>query len=169
MAKNHISIPGEFTMLIRSVSSIEGVLEELCPELNLFEQISSEILERVKQSFDLQQTLMGVGKDAVAMGKKASRVPGLAADVLTSIVKGRAKINLEPTGYEPIMNQITDTVTSMILTAFACIIFFGSCILCLTDIQPQTESGMPLLAMFGFLFSIALAIYTVKRIIKNKS
>jgi ubiquinone biosynthesis protein len=59
-------------------------------------------------------------------------------------------------------------VRSVILALFACILFFGSCILCLSDLQPKTSFGMPLLAAAGFLFSISLAIYTVKLMSKKK-
>ena len=46
MSSNYISIPGEYTMLIRSIATIEGVLEELCDGLNLFEQITNRLMER---------------------------------------------------------------------------------------------------------------------------
>ena len=37
--KHHIVMPGRFTMLVRSFLTIEGVMEQLCPELNLFDII----------------------------------------------------------------------------------------------------------------------------------
>ena len=164
MTKHHIKVPSEYTILIRSVSAMEGVIEELSPELNLFAQITDKVLARVRQNFDVQQTLINMGKEAFAVGKKASRIPGLAADALTGINKGRVKINLEPTGYEPIMNQLNKSIQSIILAFFSCVIFFGSCLLCMTDIQPKTAEGMPVVAVFGFIFSIALAIYTLKKV-----
>ena len=132
-------------------------------QLNLFEMISNKLLERAKESFDVRQALLGVGKDAVSIGKKAARVPGLAADALNGIIKGRTKINLELTGYDELMDRVSDTSRNIILAVFACVVFFGSCILCMTDIQPRTSDGMPIVAVFGFIFSIALAIYTVRR------
>jgi len=167
MSKHSIKIPGEYTMLIRSIATIEGVIEQLCPELNLFEMITTKLMDRAKQSFDVQQTLLSVGKDALSVGKKAARVPGLAADALNSIIKGRTKINLELTGYQDLMRDFNDLTRNVVLAIFACVIFFGSCILCLTDIQPQTVDGLPIVAVFGFIFSIALGVYTVKRMTKK--
>ena len=167
MSKHCIKIPGEYTMLIRSIATIEGVIEQLCPELNLFEMITTKLMDRAKQSFDVQQTLLSVGKDALSVGKKAARVPGLAADALNSIIKGRTKINLELTGYQDLMRDFNDLTRNVVLAIFACVIFFGSCILCLTDIQPQTVDGLPIVAVFGFIFSIALGVYTVKRMTKK--
>ena len=168
MAEHNIKVPGEYTMLVRALATIEGVMEELCPKLNLFEMISDKLIERAKQSFDLQQALLGAGKDVLAFGKKAARVPVLAADVLNALAKGRSKINFELTGYQPLMDQLSDTVKYIILAVFACVMFFGCCLLCLTDLEPKTANGIPLAAEVGILFSIALAIYTVKKLTRKK-
>ncbi len=168
LGENYIKIPGEYTMLIRSIGTIEGVLEQLCPELNLFKMITDKLLARAKQSFDLQKTLMDVGKDAMSLSKKATKIPVLISDALNSVVKGRAKINLELTGYQELMDQISGMVKYSILALFSCVIFFGSCILCMTNIEPKTSSGMPLLAVFGFIFSIALGIFTIKKLIQSE-
>ncbi len=167
LGTNYIKIPGEYTMLIRSIATIEGVIEQLCPELNLFKMITDKLLERAKQSFDLQKTLLDAGKDALSLGKKATKIPVLISDVLNSVVKGRTKINLELTGYQELMSQVTEMVKSVILALFSCIMFFGSCMLCMTDIEPKTSSGMPLLAVAGFIFSISLGIYTIKKLVKK--
>ena len=164
MSENYIKIPGEYTMLVRSIATIEGVMEELCPELNLFKIITDKLLERAKKSFDLQQTMLSVGKDALAVGKKASRIPSLASDALNSVIKGRTKIKFELTGYEGLMNQLTEIIKLSILALFSCVLFFGSCILCMTDMQPTTVDGLPVMAVVGFIFSIALAVYSVKKI-----
>ena len=72
------------------------------------------------------------------------------------------------TGYEELVEKAGATVKNIVLALFACILFLGSCILCTTDIQPQTGSGIPLPAAAGIIFSIALAIYTIRRMTKKK-
>ncbi|MBP3900694.1 MAG: hypothetical protein J6D53_04430 [Blautia sp.] len=170
MSDNYIKIPGEYTMLVRSIATIEGVMEELCPDLNLFKIITDKLLERAKKSFDLQQSMISAGKDLLSVGKKASRIPSLASDALNSVIKGRTKIKFELTGYEPLMANLTETVKLCIFALFSCVLFFGSCILCMTNIEPKTVNGIPLLALIGFIFSIALAIYTVRKLsmLQNK-
>ncbi len=167
-ARNQISMPGKFTMLVRSLSAIEGVIEQLCPELNLFKIISDKLLERARKSFDVTQSLMSAGKDALEMGKKTAKVPYLAYDLLNNTVKGRTKINLELTGYEQLTKDVTGTVLNAVLALFSCVLFIGSCLLAGTDIKPQLDSGMPLISSAGLIFSFSLAIYTVRRFTKKK-
>ena len=167
-ASNYITLPSEFTMLLRSLIMIEGVIEELCPALNLFELLSEKFMERAKQNFDLKQSLLEVGQEVLSVGKKAANIPTLISDTLKDIVKGNAKINLELIGYDALMASLTYMIKNIILAVFACVIFFGSCMLCMTDIGPTTRSGMPLLSEVGFLFSIALGMYSVKKMTVKK-
>ena len=166
--KHHISLPGKYTMLVRSIATIEGVIEQLCPELNLFQQITDKLMDRVKKNLDVKQELIAAGKDILGVSKKVAKMPELGYDALNGLVKGRTKMNLELLGYEEIFNRINDTTKNVILAVFACVLFIGSCVLSSTDLKPKTPSGEPLIAAVGIVFSIALAIYTIKRMSKKK-
>ena len=166
--KHHIKLPGRFTMLVRSLATIEGVIEQLCPSLNLFEIISGKLMERAKKSFDLEQEIIGIGKDALEISKKAAKIPALASDVLKGVARGRTKINLELTGYEELIKKGSDSIKNVVLALFACILFVGSCILTLSDITPKAPGGIPAVAAIGLIFSIALGIFTVRNIGKKK-
>ena len=98
--KHSVTLPGKFTMLVRSLITIQGVIEQLCPELNLFELLSNKLMDRMKKNFDLKQEIIDKGKDLLAAGAKTAKIPLLAADALNNLAKGRMKINMELTGYE---------------------------------------------------------------------
>ena len=166
-SRHHISMPRKYTMLARSVTTIEGVIAQLCPELNLFSFLANKLMERAAKNRDVAQSLLSTGKEALEAGKKTMKIPVLTYDVLNSMVRGRMKLNLELTGYEKIVNKAAVTAKQIVMAMFACILFFGSCLLCTTDIQPKLQNGIPLIAAVGLLFSIALAIYTVKQMSKK--
>ena len=166
--KHHISLPGKYTMLVRSIATIEGVIEQLCPQLNLFQQITDKLMERVKQTIDVEQKLLAAGKDALDIGKKVSRMPSLAYDALNNMVKGRTKISFELTGYEDVLKSLNTTVKNIVFALFSCVLFIGSCILSSVDMQPKTPTGQPVVAAVGMVISVALGIYTIKRMSKKK-
>ena len=166
--KHHITMPGKFTMLVRSLATIEGVIEQLCPELNLFEIFSNKLMDRAKKNFDLEQQLISVGKDALEVGKKAARLPALASDLLKSAARGRMKMNMELTGYEELLVKGGDTIKNVMLALFACVLFIGSSLLCLADISPKAPGGVPVLAAIGLILSVSLAIYAVRNMTKGK-
>ena len=173
-AKHHISLPGKFTMLVRSIATIEGVLEEFCPKLNLFTLLTDRFMERAKQNFDLKAELTSGGKEVLAMSKKAIKIPVLASDALSTFVKGRSKFTLEVTGYDELLKKGSKTLKNLVLAVFACILFLGSCMLfigtCILQMVAQesrTPDSMPVIAGLGFVASIALAIYVIKKLSKK--
>ena len=166
-SKHHIQLPGQFTMLGRAIISIEGVIEQLCPELDLFDLLSKKMIERSKKSFDIKQTLLDAGKDLLDIGKKSTKIPGLIADSLSTLSKGKTKINMEITGLDEPLEKIGNYVRYMVLAFIACILFIGSCILATVNIEPKTSNGIPIISITGIVFSIALAIYSVKKLSKK--
>ena len=167
-SRHHIKLPGQFTMLGRAVLAIEGVIEQLCPELDLLKLMTEKMIERKKNSFDLKKTLLDAGKDVLGTGRKVSRIPGLVADSLNGLAKGKTKINMELTGVDEPLEKIGCFVKYIVTSLIACVLFIGSCILAGLDIQPKTNTGMPLISVIGIVFSIALAIYSVSKLTKKQ-
>ena len=161
--KHNIKIPSEYTMLGRSLITIEGVIEELCPSLDLFTILTEKMKERTKQSFDLKQIITDVGKGTINLTKKTLQIPGLAADALAALSKGKMRMNVEFTGLDEPLAKIGEFVKYIVLSILACVLFIGSCILCSVDIEPKMDNGMPAIAVVGIVFSIALAIYSVRK------
>ncbi len=163
-AKNHVSMPGRFTMLARSVTTMEGVIEQLCPDLNIFNLLYAKMKERMRRNFDLKREIVDKGRELFDAGKKAAKIPVLASEALDHMVKGKMKMNMELTGYDEPLQRIEHLVRYTVLTIVACVLFIGSCILCTTAFKPTLSNGMPLIAVVGLVFSIALAVFAVKKL-----
>jgi len=166
--RHHIVLPGRYTMLVRSFLTIEGVMEQLCPELDLFEVISDKLMDRMKRSFSLEKEIKNLGQGVLDVGSKVSKIPELLSDTLADIMKGRLKINLELTGYQELMQALGDMVNNLILVIVGCVLFSGGCKLCQADIRPMTPNGMPLFAIILLVVGIAMIIFAIKRIFKKK-
>ncbi len=166
--KHHIVMPGRFTMLVRSFLTIEGVMEQLCPELNLFDIISEKLMDRMKKSFSLKAEILSLGEGVLDVGKKVSMIPQLAAEALSDVMKGRLKINMELTGYEELVKNLGEKINDIILIIVACVLFSGGCRLCQTEIQPLVPGGMPLIALVILLVGLSLGVYALKRIFRKK-
>ena len=161
----HIAVNTEYTMMVRSLVTMEGVLEMLCPELDLFGFLQEKLLSRAKENFDIKEKLASSVESLAAGALRTAKLPGLATDVLRNLVKGRLKISFEMTGYEEPFHVLIDVIKNVVLAIFACVMFSGSCMLYSAQVPPMVD-GMPLFALIGFAVSIALAIYSIKRLVK---
>ena len=166
--RHHITMPGRFTMLVRSFLTIEGVMEQLCPELDLFEVISDKLMDRMKKSFSLEKEIMNLGQGVLDVGKKVSRIPQLIADTLSDIMKGRLKVNLELTGYEELISELGAKINDIILVIIGCVLFSGGCRLCSTQLRPILPNGMPLIAVIVLMIGSSMLLFALKRIFRKK-
>ena len=167
LSVHHITMPGEFTMLVRSFVTIEGVLESFCPELNVFDAMTRKMTERMRESFDIRQKVAGAMQELLATGRQATKIPSAVIGLLRNLAKGRMKIAFELTGYDDLLDKLADIVKDLILALFASVLFAGSCTLGTTKIQPQVD-GIPIVALIGFVLSAALAIHTILELWKRK-
>ena len=168
MDANAIELPGRFTMLFRSVITIEGVIEDICPELNLLKILSDRMAARVKNNFDLKATITNLGKEIYNLGGKSLKLPAQISDSLGLLNKGKMKVNMEVTGLDEPLSLIAEFARYTILSVIACVLFIGSCILCTTNMMPKAAGDVPLVAVVGILFSIALGIFAVRKLWKMK-
>ncbi|MBR2259531.1 MAG: AarF/ABC1/UbiB kinase family protein [Blautia sp.] len=166
--EHHIVVSPEYTMMVRSLVTMEGVLEMFCPELDLFGFLQEKLLARAKESFDVKEQLASSIEALAATAARTVKLPGLATDVLRNLVKGRLKISFELTGYEGPFRVLVEVIINVILSIFACVLFTGSCMICMAHIPPMID-GVPLFALGGFAVSIALAIFSVKNLRKAVS
>lgn len=164
--EHHIVVSAVYTMMIRSLVTMEGVLEVLCPELDLFGFLQEKLLARAKENIDVKEQLASSMGSIAATAVRTVKLPGLAADVLRNLVKGRTRITVEAAGYEEPLRLIIDVIKNVMLAIFACVLFSGSCRLCGTSMAPMVDD-IPLFALIGFAVSISLGIYSIRKLIKN--
>ncbi|MDO4864168.1 MAG: AarF/UbiB family protein [Ruminococcus sp.] len=167
LAKHNITMPSRFTMLVRSLVTIEGVLQEFCPDLNLFDFLTQKMLKRLRENFDLREKLHDAMKEVVSVGLDAKQVPAALVSLLRNLSKGKMKVGFELMGYDDLVSRVQSTVKNLTLAVIACVMFIGSCIICTTDIKPQFN-GIPFIAMMGFVVAFALGIYAVGQLSKFK-
>ena len=163
--EHHIAVSSEYTMMIRSLVTMEGVIEMFCPELDLFDFLQEKLMSRAKESIDVKEKLASSMGSLAATTLRTVKLPGLASDVLRNLVKGRLKISFELTGYEEPFRVLIGVITDVLIAIFACVIFSGSCRVYAASMPPLVD-GIPLFALAGFAVSIALAIYAIKKLIK---
>lgn len=167
LSEHHIAMPGEYTMLVRSLVTMEGVIEALSPELNLFDFLSRKMTERMRESFDAQAKVAELIETLGSVGTRTVRIPMMIFDVLKSLSKGKMKINFEITGYDELVKSLNEMIMNVMLIVISCVLFLGSSILCMTNVKPRAGE-MPLISFIGFIVSVALCIYAIQKMSRKK-
>ncbi|MDD3165665.1 MAG: AarF/UbiB family protein, partial [Oscillospiraceae bacterium] len=92
---NDISMPQGFSMVARGVATLEGVVAELSPEINVMQVAAGLMSEDVLGNIDWRRELRCSARTIRDSGRKAMELPALVADFLRMGIKGQQKWNME--------------------------------------------------------------------------
>lgn len=155
-----IAIHTDLTILCRSMVTLEGTLRICSPTVNMMEVLSVHMSQQFFQSFSLKNELTHKARLLYGSMDKSLEIPALFADLLNITKNGQTKLNLEFADLQEQRKSLQHITRQIILCFLACFLFLGSCILCLSDLEPQLFS-MPWISSLGFLLSFLLMIWLI--------
>lgn len=121
--KHPITLPKGFTAFGRAILTIQGVLKEVDPTIDLISMFIDLIKSDIFKSKDLKQkTFLNASKALNAL-TKTSQIPGQVATMLDLGVKGKARLNLDINNIDKLNASIKNVATkiaySLVIGAFS--------------------------------------------------
>lgn len=164
--RNNIRFPKEFTMLIRSLIIIEGVISKLSPDVKIIDILISYVKSNNKfylfKNFDLIETLITYSNFA----KSITHIPTKIIELSDSIIHGRAKIQLTHKNLEKNVNTLNKMVNRLIIGLVISSIIIGSSLILTSNIGPK-YANMSVLGLTGFAIAAFMGFWLLIFIIKS--
>lgn len=161
---NNLQIDDSITMLIKAFGTLEGVIEELNPELSLFEVIAPFAQKYFFEQFDLKEELRQTGLDYLGSIKALPKLPSQSLAVLETFTKGKAKLNLEFKNQHILLERAEAMVNRLVIGLILSALVIGSSLLVQTS--PSGGTFISNLGIFGYgaaaisiLFLVAESLY----------
>ena len=145
---NNLQIDDSITMLIKAFGTLEGVIEELNPELSLFEVIAPFAQKYFLEQFDLKEELRQTGLDYLTSIKAIPKLPSHSLSVLDTFIKGKAKLNLELKNQGVLLERAEAMVNRLVIGLILSALVIGSSLLVQTS--PGGGTFISNLGMFGY-------------------
>lgn len=155
--KHHISMPPGVTMVARGMLTIEGVLADVCPSVNITQLLGQRFASETFRDIDWKKTAALDLKALYESAQKSLSIPALLSDTLRAAQKGELKIRMEQTRAPEQERTHERHLRGARNAALLCVGFSGSCLMCLSGITP-TLLGLPWVAAAGFAGTAALAL-----------
>ena len=167
MKNNHMSMPHGMTMLARGLTQVEGVLAEICPDINMMEIAYERLLEESIHNIDIRQEIGHAGRKFLRMVSNGSEIPSLTSEIMKEHLrgKGRMTLDLEPTS--ELTAVIDRAVRNLVIGLCITGLLVGSSIICTTNLRPRIL-GIPFLGFIGFFISVAAIFYFTGRYFLRK-
>ncbi|MBT1161922.1 MULTISPECIES: ABC1 kinase family protein [Bifidobacterium] len=161
LAQRHgIEVPSSVTTVGRALVTLEGLLDEFIPDVNMIEIISKHIATSKSPKQAARDELESLGVEghlalhgllsALAEAKTASRM----------LTRGQLRVNVELIGAEEPMNKLSDMVNRLTMALIVVGLFVGSSIVYFAGMKPIIF-GIPVVGFMGYVVAFVLSAWIV--------
>lgn len=166
-SENHLAMPSGVSMLTRGVITLEGVLVEISPEINIVTIMNNHMAGQALEDFELIKFMKINSQQFINSGQKAVEIPGQMSDFFNLVNKGQVKVNLELIGSEEPLAEIDKMVNKIVICIITAALLIGSSFIATTDMTPQLM-GIPALGAIGYFAAIVLGGGLLISILKKR-
>ena len=154
MKTNGIAMPSSLTMLARGLATIEGVVADLSPELNIMNVITARIGDQMFDNVDWRALLTQDARAIYESSRKSLEIPALLADILRTGLKGEANLGVEHHAGEDVRKLVIAMVRKLCLMLLSLGLFiFGGAV---AGNGPQVF-GLPIYSSGCFVLALCAA------------
>ena len=89
-----ISMPAGLSMLARGLATIEGVVAQVSPDINVLEVAKARVRDTLMENVNWQEELRRAAGTLYDSGKKSIAIPALASDLMRMATRGQLNVNL---------------------------------------------------------------------------
>lgn len=164
--KNNVELPSVVTMFARGMVTLEGLLTEYMPNVNMVQIISAHIKNEKSSYRRMQEAAQDLAHDAYRAAKgqlEAAEYLGLASRMLT---RGQLKVNTQVLGSEAVLRHLGSIVDRMSMAIVIAGLFIGSSVVYFAKIEPVVF-GIPVIGFIGYLSALILALGLGREIWRN--
>ena len=160
MKENKIAMPHGLTMLARSLPHMEGVLQEISPEINLVQIAAVRLRTGIWEEGNWKKEMKDQGKSLYRSIRKAIDIPSLVTDILQGYMKGQTRIKLDLRASDDFAWLLRKLVRNIVTGLWVMALLISSSIICTTDMYPRLW-GIPALGVLGYLCAVVVVLYVV--------
>ena len=146
-------MPHSFTMQVRGLTTIEGVIAEIATGINVVQVATVRMSGNKLSDFDLKKELRMSGKEIWQALQKGIKIPSYISDLLRSYMQGQTSINLDLHATDDLTVMLNALVRRLVMGFLIMALLISSSIICTTDMKPKLL-GIPALGAIGYFLAI---------------
>ena len=164
--KNDVELPSVVTMFARGMVTLEGLLTEYMPDVNMIQIIQAHI-KNEKSTYarvrDMSRDFAASSYRAAKGSLEAAEYLGLASRMLT---RGQLKVNTQIMSSDKALRQLGGIIDRMSMAIVIAGLFIGSSVVYYARIEPVVF-GIPVIGFMGYVSALVLALMLGRNIWLN--
>ncbi|MEW6459128.1 MAG: AarF/ABC1/UbiB kinase family protein [Bacillota bacterium] len=161
--RHRVRLPNELTMLIKSIITADGLVQQLDPEISVADVARPLGKRLLAERYSLKRLRRLWGESLPEYAQIASRVPFQLHDVLEQLARGELRIKQDNPGLDRLGGRISALANRLVLAALVGILFLSSALFAYMDYRFADSVSAADLTFFSGLVLGAWLLYKVLR------
>lgn len=155
--KHGLRIPPDFFLVLKAFSTIENIVRELDPEIDLVKAAKPHVEQIIAQRLDLKslrEELMDSGGEVFSLVRD---LPQEIRTILRLFRRGKVHVEIDHKGLEPVVRDLVRGLNRLSYGLMFSAMLIGSALIVLADVPPKW-GDMPIIGIIGFVFTFLIAV-----------
>ena len=137
--RNNLQLIPQVTMLMKALSTLEGVIEELDPELSLMEVIQPYAEKYYLKQLDVTDSVKRLGLDFAKSSKSLPRLPARSLQALETFIRGKSQVTMSFKEQKQFLNRLENLSNRLTWALIVCGLLIASALLLGIPDNPTTQ------------------------------
>lgn len=157
--RHKLRCPADLVFLIKAITTIEGVGEQLAPAFDVAEHVRPHIERLLRRRYGVAALRRRMRETAGHYAELAETLPRQLRAVLFALRRNAVTVNLEHRGLAHLTDTIEHASRNITRGLVIAALLIGSSILILTDAAADTRGPLTVVGLVGFLTAAAIAVF----------
>ena len=168
MRKNHLRLPANLSLLLKTVIMIEGLGVKLDPEFRLTTALESYADRLIMRKYSPIKLIRNLGQASLDLARLGTEMPQHLRRIVSATENGSLQVGMRPEGFDPIINRFERISNRIVLGVIAAAFINGLAVLASVYRPPLWESWAWVVFAFGFLCALTLGVYLAVIILRPR-
>ena len=164
--KNGIELPGTVTMLARALVTLEGVVDNLLPNVSMVDIIRNHLRAHETYESVAKREAKRLARESVGAAHGLLQAAGESGHAMKMLTRGQLRLNLDIAGSEDPLEDFAHIANRLTMSVIIAGLFMGSSIVYYARIQPVIF-GIPIIGFAGYIIAFVLGVWVAHDIIRD--
>ena len=158
LRKYHLRCPADIVYLIKAVTTIEGVAEEVSPGFDLVGYVRPFLEKAIARRYGFEALKTRARSALLAIEDLAETLPRDVGDLVKAAKDGRIRFQLTHLGLDRLTDEVERASMNISWSLVIASLILGCALLVLADSLHRTASILTTLAMVGFAVTVSFGV-----------
>jgi len=168
MRKNHLHLPSNLSLLLKTVIMVEGLGVRLDPEFRMTTALESYADRLIMRKYSPVKLIRNLGQAGLDLARLGVEMPQQLRRIVNAAENGNLQVGMRPEGFDPIINRFEKISNRIVLGVIAAAFINGLAVLASVYRPPGWESWAWVVFAFGFLCALTLGVYLAINILRPR-